>query len=64
LSNVAKQSTDVGDGFNTELQRANTQELDNDVIVDFTNQIDSDYEESLAKLVGWSEVSSPLIPDE
>jgi len=61
---LVKHSTDEGGGFNAELESAIAQELNNDAIVAFAQQIDSDYEESLSKLVGWSEISSPLIPDE
>ena len=63
LAGSIKQSTDEGCGFNAELESTFAHELNNDAIVAFAQQIDSDYAESLAKLVGWSEVSSPLISD-
>ena len=53
-----------GDGFTAKLQRAIAQELATYVSVDFAQTIDLDYEESLSNLIGWLEVSSPLIPDE
>jgi len=59
----SKKSTGGGDGFTAELQSAIAKELDNNAVVEFTQKNDSDYEESLSKLVGWSEMSSPLIPD-
>ena len=49
--------------INNILQKAIEKELDNDANVDFANKIDSDYEKALSKLVGWSKVSTPLIPD-
>jgi len=63
LANLVKQSTGGGDGCTTELQSAIAQELDNNAIGDFAQIIDSDYEESLSNLVGWSQVSLPLISD-
>ena len=64
LAGSIKQSTDEGRGFNAELESAIAHESNNDAIVAFAQQIDSDYAESLAKLLGWAEVSSLLVSDE